>query len=115
MTAVLSPHPAATRHHFRAQVCRLVDRLIAVLDDIDGDPDIEDQGDDEPSLAHPETAPRESQSAVAAWLPIGGVQLTDLEDECEGEGSQCDDEGHDSDQEPDPSDVGIGETGEGPQ
>ncbi|MCJ2137271.1 hypothetical protein MKK69_25040 [Methylobacterium sp. J-026] len=32
------------------------DRIIAVLDRMDGDPDTEDGGDDEPSLAAPENA-----------------------------------------------------------
>ncbi|WP_313443830.1 hypothetical protein [Brevundimonas sp.] len=51
MSADLVVHPAATRHQFRAQVCRLIDRLIKVLDDIDDDPDLEPTGDDEPSLS----------------------------------------------------------------
>lgn len=82
-------HPAATRHQFRAQVCRLIDSLITVLDDIDGDSDMEPTGDFEPSLS----------AAVPAlsWQgsPDGWIQGSDddREEECEGEGAQCDDEG----------------------
>ncbi len=96
MSADLVIHPAATRHQFRAQVCRLIDRLINVLDDIDGDPDLEPAGDDEPSLsaAVPILSWHGSQDA---WLQ--GPD-DDREDESEDEGAQCDDEGHDSDREP---------------
>lgn len=96
MSVDLAIHPAATRHQFRAQVCRLIDRLINVLDDIDGDPDLEPAGDDEPSL-----------SAAVPILSWHGSQDDwiqgpddDREDESEDEGAQCDDEGHDSDREP---------------
>lgn len=76
MTAALILHPAASRHAFRAQVCRLVDRLIAMLDDIDGDADLEPAGDEEPSLSFTEPGlyiGRDyhvlSQVKLASWLP----------------------------------------------
>ena len=87
MSAVLIPHPAVSRHAFRAQVCRLVDRLITMLDEIDGDADLEDGGDDEPGLAHPEVSPWSSQVVSAAWLPLGSPGWTDLEEACEDEGA----------------------------
>lgn len=124
MTAVLIPHPAASRHAFRAQVCRLIERLINVLDDIDGDPDLEPIGDDEPSLSA--AVPTLSwQGSQDAWLQ--GPD-DDREVECEGEGAQCDDEGHNSDSEPsfggvtvaafghdEAGEASTGETGEGAQ
>lgn len=111
MSADLVVHPAATRHQFRAQVCRLIDRLINVLDDIDGDADLEPTGDDEPSLsaAVPTLSWKGSQDA---WLQ--GPD-DDREDESEDEGAQCDDEGHNSDSEPEEADGPTPETGEGGQ
>ena len=86
MTAVPITHPAFTRHQFRAQVCRLVDRLIGILDAIDGD------GDLEPSLAHPEVFDRYSQAHSARTLPIGGPEWTDLEESCDDEGDREEDD-----------------------
>ncbi len=63
MTAALIPHPAASRHAFRAQVCRLVDRLITMLDEIDGDPDLED-GHDAEDQCEDEGAQCEDEGAV---------------------------------------------------
>lgn len=80
-------HPAVERQRIRRKLERVIDKLIAALDLIDGDADFEDTGDNEPSLAHPEAGPWHSQAAVAAWLPIGGVEFTDLEDQCEDEGA----------------------------
>ncbi len=85
MTAVLIPHPAASRHAFRAQVCRLVDRLIAILDEIDGDPDLEDGGDHEPSLSF---ALGFNQDLAIRSEPLGGQERVDLEDACEDEGAE---------------------------
>jgi hypothetical protein len=100
MTAVPITHPAATRHQFRASVCRLIDRLIVMLDDIDGDPDLEPSCDDEGAIE--EDDDRESEASLcgvtfghgyAAYLgPHGGLTY-DLE-------AQCEDGGHDSDREP---------------
>jgi len=80
-------HPALTKQRLRQRLTRLIDRLVCALDEIDDDPDLEDTGDDEPSLAHPEARAWDSQAAVAGWLPIGGVEFTDLEDQCEDEGA----------------------------
>lgn len=63
MSAVLIPHPAASRHAFRAQVCRLVDRLITMLDEIDGDADLEDTYDAE-EQCEDEGAQCEDEGAV---------------------------------------------------
>lgn len=80
-------HPALTKQRLRQRLTRLIDRLVCALDEIDGDPDFEDDGADEPSLAHPEVYPWSSQADSAAWLPIGGAEWTDLEDACEDEGA----------------------------
>lgn len=90
MSAVPITHPAATRHQFRAQVCRLVDRLIGILDDIDGDADLEEGADLEPSLSF--TGCVNQHMAIHAE-PSGGLEWLDLEDACEGEGEACEDEG----------------------
>jgi len=87
MTALPLSHPAVTRHLFRAQVCRLIDRLITMLDAIDGDPDFEDTGDDEPSLAFQEARSFDSQDNIIRWSPTGGTEWTDLEEACEDEGA----------------------------
>ena len=49
-----------------------VDHLVAALDIIDGDPDLEDGGDAEPSLGAPE-----GQSAQIVWLRGGDRDLED--------------------------------------
>lgn len=85
MSAVVIAHPSATRHHFRAQVCRLVDRLIGILDEIDGDADLEAGGDDEPSLSF--TGAMNQHEAIRCE-PIGGLEWLDLEDACEDEGAE---------------------------
>lgn len=87
MTAVVIPHPAASRHAFRAQVCRLIDRLISVLDEIDGDPDFELVGDEEPSLSF--TGHIDQDLAIRAE-PTGGLEWLDLEHVCEDEGAEHD-------------------------
>lgn len=84
MSAVVIAHPSATRHHFRAQVCRLVDRLIGILDEIDGDADLEPGGDDEPSLSFTGYS---NQDIAIRTEPIGGIEWLDLEDQCEDEGA----------------------------
>lgn len=108
MSADLVIHPAATRHQFRAQVCRLINGLINVLDDIDGDAGLEPAGDDEPSLSA--AVPTLSwQGSQDAWLQ--GPD-DDREDESEDEGAH---EGHNSDSEPEEADGPTPETREGPQ
>lgn len=115
MSADLVIHPAATRHQFRAQVCRLIDRLINVLDDIDGDADLEVGADEEPNLSF---TGHVNQDLAIGGEPIGWAVERgeyDLEEDCEDEGAQCDDEGHDSDREPEETDGPTSETGEGAQ
>lgn len=80
-------HPAVTKQRLRSQLCLLIDRLVCALDDIDGDPDLESSGDDEPSLAFQEARSWESQDNIIRLSPIGGVEFEDLEDTCEDEGA----------------------------
>ncbi|SEH88612.1 hypothetical protein SAMN02799636_04283 [Methylobacterium sp. 275MFSha3.1] len=47
-----------------------VDHLVAALDEIDGDPDLEDGGDAEPSLGAPE-----GQASQVVWLRGGDRDL----------------------------------------
>lgn len=82
----LIEHPAASRHRLRQRLSGLIDRLICALDDLDGDPDLEDGGDDEPSLS--------AAVPVAHWGGsqdgwIQGVE-DDREDACEDEGGEHD-------------------------
>ena len=63
-------------HISRADLEHLIEEAIAALDLLDGDVDLEDNGDLEPSLGH---------------YMCG---IVDGEEECEDEGAQCDDEGH---------------------
>uniref|UniRef100_A0A6H1ZU22 Uncharacterized protein n=1 Tax=viral metagenome TaxID=1070528 RepID=A0A6H1ZU22_9ZZZZ len=87
MTALPLKHPAVTRHLFRSQVCRLIDRLIFMLDEIDGDPDLEDAGDDAPSLSFTGYI---NQDVAIRTEPLGGLEWLDLEDQCEDEGGEHD-------------------------
>lgn len=121
MTAVRLDHPALSRHLLRQQMARLINRLIDMLDDIDGDPDLEPAGEDEPSLSFPEPGividgrfHVLGQDKLHAWLPneaddreeedehdeaslcgvtFGAGDQRDLEEACEDEGAQCEDEG----------------------
>lgn len=104
-------HPAVTKQRLRAKLCRIIDRLVTALDDIDGDPDLELGTDDEPSLC-------------GVHMNLAAIALDDCEEEADSEPSlcgvtfggsmpvsagpyglqwdaeeQCDDEGHDSDRE----------------
>ena len=89
-TAAPAEHPAASRHRLRQNLCTLIERLITALDAIDGDPDIEDQGDDEPSLAFQEARADDCQDNIIRWSPTDGPEWTDLEIACEDEGGQHD-------------------------
>ena len=80
-------HPAVTKQRLRSNLCRLIDRLVTALDEIDGDPDFEDAGDDEPSLAHPEVPSWDCQVVAANWLFLGPAAFTDLEEACEDDGA----------------------------
>ena len=53
-------HPAVTREHLRQKLAQLIDTLLSVLDDMDGDPDLE------PSLGSLGDSGLGSQSSWAA-------------------------------------------------
>ncbi|MFN9438473.1 MAG: hypothetical protein ACK57S_02345 [Brevundimonas sp.] len=89
MSAVPIDHPALSRHRLRQQLTVLVEKAIAILDALDGD------ADDEPSLAHPEVAHWQSQALSLKALPLGGPEVTDLEEACEDEGMIDEDAEHD--------------------
>lgn len=46
--------PVFNPHRFRQWLGDEIDRMIGMLDALDGDPDFEETGDDEPSLGWPE-------------------------------------------------------------
>lgn len=98
-------HPAATRQRLRRRLTDLIDRLIGMLDDIDGEPDLEDGGDVEPSLASPELGPRDSQGRWTAGND------DDLEEVCEDEGAEHD--GREPEEDNDTSDYEASECGVG--
>lgn len=79
-------HPAVSRQRLRRRLILLIDRLITALDEIDGDPDLEEGGDDEPTLsaAIPQTTWEGSQDA---W--VQGPD-DDREEACEDEGAEHD-------------------------
>ncbi|PZN98998.1 MAG: hypothetical protein DCF28_13555 [Alphaproteobacteria bacterium] len=79
--AYSAPAPTVERlYSLRRRLELAVETAIAALDQLDGDPDMEDIGDSEPSLAHPESRAWESQVAVSAWLSTSGTGWTDLEE-----------------------------------
>jgi len=79
-------HPAVSRQRLRERLVVLIDRFITMLDDLDGDADLEDAGDDEPSLSA--AVPVEtSQGSQEGWLQ--GPD-DDREDVCEDEGAEHD-------------------------
>jgi len=69
-------NPAVGRQRLRAKLESVIDRLIVALDGIDGDPDLELGGDDEPSLSG------------VTFSSTGGSD--DREDGCDDEGFDCD-------------------------
>lgn len=83
MTALaVIEHPAIERQRLRRKLERVIDKLIDALDTLDGDPDLEDGADDEPSLSA--AVPRADRSGSQdAW--IQGPD-DDREDQCEDEG-----------------------------
>lgn len=79
-------HPAVSRQRLRVRLAALIDRLITMLDDLEADPDLEDAGDDEPSLSAGN--PVETwQGNQTAWLEGGDA---DCEVSCEDEGAEHD-------------------------
>lgn len=88
--ALVAEHPALTRQRLRIRLCNLIDRLMSALDEIDGDSDLEDGGDDEPSLAFQEAREWDSQDSIIRYSPTGGVEWLDLEEACEDEGGEHD-------------------------
>ncbi|MBX9574546.1 MAG: hypothetical protein K2X07_02790 [Caulobacteraceae bacterium] len=86
-----APHPALERARLHRRLSLLVDRLITILDGLDGDPDLEDGADDEPSLS--------AAIPGVGWEHSQDRWLQGPDDDRE---VQCEDEGHDSDREPDP-------------
>jgi len=97
-------HPREQLRQMRAKIAKAAQRLIDLLDQIDGDPDMEDGGDPEPSLGW--TSGIDQRLLNVGWGSDLGV-TDDLEQVCEDEGAQCDDEGHDSDSEPDDREDGM--------
>lgn len=90
--------PREQLRQLRAKIAATAQSLIDILDWIDGDPDLEDGGDYEPSLG----ALNDNQSRNQTHWFGGGrgsdLGVTDeLEEASEDEGAQCDDEGEDSD------------------
>ncbi len=67
----------------RAALEQAIEGLIALLDALEPDPDLEENGDDEPSLGWTDRGPAAIRDSVN----------DDREEECEDEGAQCDDEG----------------------
>lgn len=112
-------HPALTKQRLRSRLCRLIDRLVTALDEIDGDPDFEDGGDDEPGLGWPsnDNINQEYWIALApsdddreedgddlepslCGVEVGGGRASDLEFTCDDEGA-FDGDNDTSDFEPD--------------
>lgn len=79
-------HPAISRARLHRRLSVLVDRLIAIMDGLDADPDLE------PSLAHPEVGHWLSQAHSGKTLPLGGAEWSDLEEACDDEGAIEDDD-----------------------
>ena len=104
-------HEHANREYFaalkklRKEAAAEIDRLLAFLDDLDGDTDLEDDSDedegevDEPSLGWTSTIKQEGQHWLGDRLstrePFVDAEIDDADKEleCEDEGAQCEDEG----------------------
>src|SRR5690242_6077561 len=96
--AIGQPEAVKALRRLRQEAQDEIDRLIALIDRIDGDPDLEATGDDEPSLGWLEAGARYG-------LHKGGTD--DREDECEDEGCNDFDDEDSHDREDDPAEVGI--------
>ena len=70
------PHPALERARLHRRLGDLVERLIAVMDDLSADPDLEDGADDEPSLGAPE-----GPASQIVWLRGGDRDLETISPE----------------------------------
>ncbi len=73
----------------RAAIVTTIERLINMLDDMEGDPDLEPDADGEPSLGWPDAR----GLSQLGFVELRGPPNDDREADCEGEGAQCDDEG----------------------
>lgn len=71
----------------RKALALAVEHMIGLIDLIDGCPDLEDCGDDEPALSFTGDF---NQDRAIRLEPIGGIEFTDLEDVCEDEGAEHD-------------------------
>lgn len=89
MTALtVIEHPAVERQRLRRKLERVIDRLILTLDALDDDPDLEDGGDDEPSLSAVIPRPSDGQHG-SRWFG-SSPDDDDREDQCEDEGAEHD-------------------------
>jgi hypothetical protein len=79
-------HPAVSRQKLRERLVVVIDRFISMLDDLDGDTDFEDVGDDEPSLSA--SLPVDAGHGSQEWWLQGSSD--DSEDACEDEGAEHD-------------------------
>ena len=95
LTSNVVMHPREQLRQMRAKIAEAAQRLIDLLDQIDGDPDLEDGGDSEPSLGSLAQIHQGNWSASAWGSDIGATD--DLEE-------QCDDDGIDTDSEPNADD-----------
>lgn len=89
-TAAPAEHPTVERQRIRLKLERVIDKLIAALDAIDGDADLEEGGDAEPALGFQEARVYDSQDNVIRFSPTGGSEWLDLEEACEDEGGEHD-------------------------
>ena len=113
------PPAVAALARLRFEAAQEIERLIALLDLLDGDPDLENDGDgtgferaspyagdhedDEPSCGA-----IESYAGGTDWSPrFTSAERDECEPCCEDEGAQCEDEGHDDDREGHTDDNGL--------
>ena len=66
---------------FRRTIEAEIERLISLLDGIDGEPDLEENGDLEPSLGWPEGGP----SRLRSGLSVDDLEIEDEHDEDGGD------------------------------
>ena len=86
MSIILAEHPAVTRQRLQRRLSDLIERLIATLDGISDDPDLEDGADPEPSLSF---GLGTNQDEAIRGEPLG-TDWIDAEDACEDEGGEHD-------------------------